>query len=139
MSSRIVSRVISIVCLGLVFVGGCRPAQRIQWAGGYLITLYSVPRTFRTGEMQIAVRIQDRDFRIVTDCASSLQVIETQSGNKESITLKSGPGKDMRGWVFFPRPATYDIIFSFSDAAGRTITAKFPIQIPPGKNKEYQD
>lgn len=92
--------------------------------------MYLIPRAPAVGEQQLAVRVQDRDYRIMDETDGRLEVMELATGEQRAPELKPGPGRDWRAWVDFPRPGEYSISFAFTAATGQTRTARFEVQVP---------
>jgi hypothetical protein len=126
--------VLLIVCLfglGLsLFFLGCGMQKQTIWVEDYLITFYSMPRTIQVGDAQLAVRVQDRDYRILPEATRSLEIIQQATGKHTTIATKIGLGKDVRGWANFPVVGEYTLLVHFAESAGQTKTAQFSIRIP---------
>ena len=118
-----------LVILGLALLGGCGSPKQMLKLDNYIITWYFSPRSPVVGENQIAVRIQDRDYRILQPATASLDV--TSAGREEqSVILKPGAGRDLRGWVRFAQTGEQRLRFSFISVQGRTVTAEFLVPMP---------
>lgn len=133
-------RIISGVCLlsGGLFIFlflGCKMVKSTQWVEGYLVTMYSIPRKLQVGEMQLALRVQDRNYRILPECAGSLEVIQQATGQRATVPFKAGLGKDVKGWTRFPEAGEYTVVFSFAENTGQTLSANFTIRIPARTQK----
>lgn len=109
------------------------PEYRVARLSGYLVTLYFIPRTPAVGEQQVALRVQDREYRIVKEAGGSLELHEVSTGQRRAAVLKPGPGKDWRAWVEFPRAGAYQVAYHFTEASGRTQTARFDVHVPAGR------
>lgn len=121
---------VGLAVLGLTLLAGCGKPKQMVKLDNYIITWYFSPRSPVVGENQVAVRIQDRDYRILRPAAGNLRVTSGPGGEEQSVSLKPGPGRDLRGWVRFARTGDQTLQFSFLSAQGRTITAEFFVPIP---------
>jgi hypothetical protein len=88
----------------------------------------------RVGEIRAALRVEDRDYRIETDFQGRLTVTELATHKQQPVTLKPGPGKDLRGWITLPRPGGYTLDYVLESPGGTTLTARFFIKIPGKKS-----
>ncbi|MBN1595792.1 hypothetical protein JW933_07695 [candidate division FCPU426 bacterium] len=123
---------LAVISTGVILsLGGSRRNDcRVE---NQLVTFYSFPPVLRVGEAQLAFRIQDQDFRIITGRKTALSVIEAKTGAVKTVKLKPGPGRDVRGWVYFAAPGRYQAVASFADAQGRTLSARFPLRVRRGR------
>jgi hypothetical protein len=116
--------------LGMMFFFGCHGANYIQRRDNYCLVLYPLPGKLSVGEIQIGLRIQDRDYKIIEVSDGRLKVIDLHGAREQQVTLQAGPGKDLRGWVQFDRPGKYELIFEFAAEPGPSATARFLLEVP---------
>jgi hypothetical protein len=109
------------------------PDYRVARLPGYVVTMYFVPRTPAVGEQQLALRVQDRDYRLLKEIGGRLEVVELASRERRTVALKPGPGKDWRAWVEFPRSGAYQVLYVFNEASGQTQTARFDVRVPASR------
>lgn len=123
-----------LAILGLTLLGGCGNPKRVVKLDNYIITWYFSPRFPVVGENQVALRIQDRDYRILNPATGSLNVAARAGREDQRVILKPGPGRDLRGWVQFQQPGEHQLRFSFLSARGQTVTAEFLVPVSgPGQ------
>lgn len=106
------------------------PEYRVARLSDSIVTLYFIPRTLAVGEQQLALRVQDRDYRLQAETGGRLEVVELATGERRASALKPGPGRDWRAWVEFPRPGNYQVLYTFPASSGQTRTARFDVRVP---------
>lgn len=106
------------------------PEYRVARLSDCIVTLYFIPRSLSVGEQQVALRVQDRDYRIQEEIGGRLEVIERATGERRDLALRPGPGRDWRAWVEFPRAGDYQLSYIFPASSGQTRTARFDVRVP---------
>ncbi|MCD4813800.1 hypothetical protein K8S19_08930 [bacterium] len=120
-----------LVLMSLVsLLAGCGLQKQTVWTQDHLATFYTTPRQAQVGEIQAAIRIQDRDYRILEIAAAELELRERGQDKGKSIILKSGPGRDWRGWIVIPKPGKYEVLVTFAAKSQEKIPARFFIEVP---------
>jgi hypothetical protein len=85
----------------------CGVHDQTQRVAGYLFTLYTMPRTLHAGDARVALRIQDRDYRIITQADVRMVVVDPEGQTRTPVKLEPGAGKDFRADLYLPHGGEY--------------------------------
>lgn len=125
-------------CLAAIVLGGCWDSGvQSRWIGAELWVLTSFPKKIRVGDAEIALRIQDRDYKIKKLTQGTLRFRDPLGKIEEQAALPAGAGT-LRAKVFFGMPGKHRLFFA-AEAAGDTFSgsAEFWIQVEPGRSTRF--
>lgn len=128
-----------ILILGCLFLGGCRFDGSTLRVQGYLFTVYNMPRALRPGPVRIGLRVQDRDYRILSRLTARLDWIEPGTGTRRTAAMEPGPGRDFRARIVLPQPGEYALRMSVILPEGTTLPADFLLRVPADKNRNVKN
>jgi hypothetical protein len=119
---------------GLVFIclvaGGCGNTDLPRRVNGYLLTFYAMPREPHRGEARVALRVQDRDYRVLTQAQVTLVLMDPAGNSEPAVSMALGVAKDYRARVTFNRHGEYHLAFKIVPAPGsRHFISVFPLQV----------
>jgi len=116
------------VALGLL--SGCRFDGSTLRVNGHLFTIYSMPRKLRPGPVQIGLRVQDPDYRILTNLSAQLTWTEPETDQSHTVAMKPGPGKDYRAKIVWTRPGVYVLRVAVTVPDGSILSAVYRVEVP---------
>ena len=115
------------ICLA---AGGCAYKDLPRRVGGCLLTFYTMPREPHRGEARVALRVQDRDYRVLTQARVTLVVVEPDANSRPAVELVLGTAKDYRARVALPQSGEYRLAFKIKPATGESpVVAVFPLRV----------
>lgn len=97
--------------------------------GPYHIVMYTAPKNPQAGEIQIAFRLHDQTYKIITDAEVQATYQHEQDEQFTPFNLKPGPGKDYRSWVTWNRLGRYQLDLSINHPTWGSARATFVFQI----------
>jgi hypothetical protein len=97
---------------------------------GFLLTFYAMPRAPHRGEARVALRIQDRDYRVLTHAQVALVVLEPGGNSRAAVELVLGAAKDYRARVTFPTGGDYRLAFKILPVpGGNRFISVYPLRV----------
>lgn len=95
----------------LVLIGGCGYGDLPRRVDGYLLTFYAMPREPHRGEARVALRVQDRDYRVLTQAQVTLLLVDPKGNSQPAVAMVLSAAKDYRARVVFPNAGEYRLVF----------------------------
>lgn len=126
-----IRRALIMLAAVAVALPGCSDSSQIQRVDGCLLSFYTYPSRLRAGEVRVSIRIQDRDYRILSGYRGTVQATGLPSHSSQTVPLKAGPGRDLRAWLTLPQSEGYAFDFLLASPEGRTLSARFEDGLPP--------
>lgn len=105
-------------------------------AGPFRVTMYSEPRQLHVGEALVAFRIQDRQFRILTNLKVNAWWRPPQATTAVVLPLNYGQGKDYRHWIQLSKPGEAVFTLVIEDDQGRSVRVHFRKTVAPVPSKK---
>lgn len=122
----------AVLLLAVWGLAGCRgpgPDGRVWRVQGHLVTVYTLPRTLHRGPARVGVRVQDRDYRIL-DAAQARFTWGPADGDRSTVEMQPGPGRDLRARIELPRSGeyTWDLAVVLPQGVTLTVHDRFRIR-----------
>ncbi len=112
----------------LLLAGGCGGTGGTVRSQEHLFTFYTQPRAISPGPVVVGVRIQDRDYRILTQLQPRLAILGPGlQGTAQEMSV--GPGRDFRARVIFPLAGRYELQVTAVTAKGTTLQAEYALKV----------
>ncbi|NTV52802.1 MAG: hypothetical protein HGA76_07315 [Candidatus Firestonebacteria bacterium] len=130
MPNRLHRHLTWILLAGSLLGNGCVYADLPRRVDGFLLTFYTLPRELHRGEARVALRVQDRDYRVLTQARASLVVVDPAGNSQPAVDLVFGAAKDYRARVTFPQGGEYRLAFKVLPApGGRHLISVYPVRV----------
>jgi len=114
----------------LLALAGCRFDGTTRRVEGYLFTVYNMPRRPHPGKVRIGLRVQDRDYRILTRLDARLIWSGPGTGAPQTVSMEPGPGRDFRAQIQVPQPGGYRLEVLVATPEGEDLAADYQLTIP---------
>jgi hypothetical protein len=122
---------VKIALAALWLLGGaCAYTDLPRRVGDCLLTFYTQPRELHRGEARVALRVQDRDYQVLTAAHVSLVVAEPDGNSRPAVDLALGAAKDYRVRVAFPAAGEYRLAFEvFPRPGGSRLISVYRVRV----------
>lgn len=123
------------VAAGLLVSACGLTAKTVRTESGLLLTFYTMPRRPQPGWVQVGLRVQDRDYRILKLTRAVCRVEGPNLTEPATQPLRPAPGRDYRTHFRFPAAGDYRLVLAGETAGGEAFQETLEVKIRRGHRR----